>query len=106
MQLFTVLGRVCICHWCSDCLPILNASVSDVIKLKHGPNLVEVVKFGLELSNDEDNQKVEEVSESSDLAEQFGKAFDDAALNTDLLAQLEPHRKRTVVLRLQGHFNL
>ena len=69
MQLFTVLGRVCICHWCSDCLLILNASVSDVIKLKYGPNLVKVVKFGLEPSNDEDNQKVEEVSESSDLAE-------------------------------------
>ena len=69
MQLFAVLGYVCICFRRADCLVILKASVSDVIKLEHGHNLVEVVKFRLYPSNDGDNQKFEEVSESSDLAE-------------------------------------
>ena len=86
MQLFTILGYVCNCLRSTGCLPILKAFVSDVIKLEHGPNLVEVVKFGLVSTDEEDNQKIEEVSESSDLGEQFGETFDNASLNADLLA--------------------
>ena len=88
MQLLTVLGRVCNCLWCTDCLPILISSFRDVIILEQGPDLVEVVKFSLEPTNYEANKEVKKVSESSDLAEKFGKAFDDTALDTDLLAQL------------------
>ena len=56
------------------------------------------IKIRLEPANEEDNQKVKEVSESCDLAEQLGEAFDDAAFNADLLAQVYPYRKGTIVL--------
>ena len=60
-ELFTGLYYVCIRLGDSDILTVLLPCFS-VAKLEKGFELIKAIKFGLEPTDDKDNQKVEEVS--------------------------------------------
>ena len=97
-ELLTGLSYFCIGFRDSDVFAILLPCLS-VAELEEGLELIKAVQLGLESADDEDNQKVEEVLEASNIAKQLREAFDNTALNTHCLAHIDPDSVRTVIFR-------
>ena len=102
-ELLTGLCYLYICLGNSDIFAILLPCFS-VAELKEGFELIKAVQLGLESANDEDNQKVKEVLEASNIAKQLREAFHNTALNTYCLAHIDPDSVRTFIFRWHCKF--